>query len=145
MCSDEVPFKSRLICCNQPAICSADPATPANQPWPPGSQPGTWPPSSLIPPPPSLLPPLQVPLSTFSYPPPLLPHACGCTALWGSAAPLTTTRCRTGFHSQVWAQQPETEIRINAQERDILGRCRSGGHQRMTLKICVHSKEGITR
>lgn len=37
MCSDEAPFKSRLICYNQPAICSTDPTTPANQPWTPGN------------------------------------------------------------------------------------------------------------
>ena len=34
-CSDEAPFRSRLIYCNQPAICSTDPAIPANQPWTP--------------------------------------------------------------------------------------------------------------
>lgn len=37
MCSDEAPFKSQLICHNQPAICSTDPTTPANQPQTPGN------------------------------------------------------------------------------------------------------------
>lgn len=105
MCSNEAPFRSQLIYCNQPAICSEAPATPANQPWTPGGP--SWHLAPFFPQPPSafpcshlhsFLPPLPPPLL------PLLPHACGCRAHrgrgWGPSGTLTTTCCRIGFYSQ---------------------------------------------
>lgn len=87
LCSDEAPFKSRLICYNQPAIGSTDPAIPANQSWTPENPMlahGPLPLSSF----PLLCPPTHKFLCPL--PPPLLPplpYAQGCKGLgWGEKA-----------------------------------------------------------
>ena len=75
MCSDEAPFKSQLICGNQPTIHSTDPGTPANQPHTPGSP--SWHTTPFLSHAPS---PFPAPNSTssslhFLLSPPPLPHA----------------------------------------------------------------------
>lgn len=76
MYSDEAPFKSWLICCNQPAICSTDPGTPANQPHTPVNP--SWHTTPFVSHAPSLFPAPTFTSSSlhFLLSPPPLPHAC---------------------------------------------------------------------
>lgn len=94
MCSDEAPFKSQLICHNQPAICSTEPTTPANQPQTPGNpswHTGAFLSHNPLPPPSDLMSTsssLHFHLPSFLY----LPMARGCGAHgdlgWGPSDPL---------------------------------------------------------